>query len=264
MNEIPASFLKRRNPVVKLGALLLLSLSLTAIFDPVTPALFAVMGFLATWLLGGVRPGRLLRALAPVGIAGIGILVANMLFGRGLPNDTVLAAWGPFTVTDGRLMVGGSIAVRLLAFAALSLCFALTTEPGDFILSLTQQLRLNYRVAYGVLVGYRMLPLLQSEYQHIRAAQRARGLAESRGPVGAVRRLRRYAVPLLAGAVRRAGRVALAMDARAFGAYPQRTYRLRLRVGREDWAFAIGAVALGAAVVVTLATLGVTRFGVGI
>ena len=264
MNEIPASFLKQRNPVVKLGVLLLLSLSLTTIFDPVTPAVFAVMGFLATWVLGGIHPGRLLRTLVPVGIAGIGILVANTLFGRGLPNDTVLAAWGPFTVTDGRLMIGGSVAVRLLAFASLSLCFALTTEPGDFILSLIQQLRLNYRVAYGVLVGYRMLSLLQSEYHHIRAAQRARGLVEGRGLVAAVRRFRRYAVPLLAGAVRRAGRVALAMDARAFGAYPQRTYRLRLGVGWRDWAFAGGAVALGATAVLTLSALEVTRFGVGI
>jgi energy-coupling factor transport system permease protein len=34
-----------------------------------------------------------------------------------------------------------------------------------------------------------------------------------------------YIVPLLAGAIRHAERVALAMDSRAFGAYPDRTER---------------------------------------
>ena len=38
------------------------------------------------------------------------------------------------------------------------------------------------------------------------------------GPLAAV-------IPLLAGAIRHAERVALAMDARAFGAYPTRTER---------------------------------------
>ncbi len=264
MNEIAESFLSHRNPVVKLAVVLALSLSLTVIFDPVTPAAFAAVGLAAAWALGGVKPGRMLRALAPVAMAGVGIMAANLLFGRGTPNDELLAAWGPFTITEGRLFLGGSIAVRVLAFAALSLCFALTTEPGDFILSLVQQLRLNYRVAFGVLVGYRMLPLLQSEYQHIRSAQRARGYTEGRGPAAWWRRVRRYSLPLLAGAVRRAGRVALAMDARAFGAFPDRTYRRRLRVGRADVLFAVGAISAGGAIVVVLSILGITRFGVGV
>jgi energy-coupling factor transport system permease protein len=264
MNEIVDSFLARRNPVVKLGVLLVLSLSLTVIFDPVTPAVFALLGLLAAWGLGGVRPLRLVRAMAPLLAAAAGIMMANLLFGREVAGDVVLGSWGPFTVTEARLMVGGSIALRVLAFAALSLSFVFTTEPGLFVLSLVQQLRFNYRVAFGVLVGYRMLPLLQSEYQHIRAAQRARGMAEGRGPVAWFQRMRRYAVPLLAGAVRRAGRVALAMDARAFGAFPERTYRRRVRVGPADWAFAVGAVGLGAAVVTVLTALGVTRFGVGV
>lgn len=89
-------------------------------------------------------------------------------------------------------------------------------------------------------------------------------MAEGRGPVAWLQRTRRYAIPLLAGAVRRAGRVALAMDARGFGASPQRTYLRRLRVEAADWVFAAGAVALGVGTVVMLTVFGVTRFGVGV
>ncbi len=264
MNETADSYLARRNPVVKLGVLLLLSLMLTVIFDPVTPSVFALLGLLAAWRLGGVGLARLLKTMAPMLAAAVGIMVANLLFGREVAGDAVLGSWGPFTVTQSRLMMGGSIALRVLAFSALSLSFVFTTEPGAFVLSLVQQLRLNYRVAFGVLVGYRMMPLLQSEYQNIRAAQRARGMAEGRGPVAWLQRTRRYAIPLLAGAVRRAGRVALAMDARGFGASPQRTYLRRLRVEAADWVFAAGAVALGVGTVVMLTVFGVTRFGVGV
>ncbi len=195
MNETADSYLARRNPVVKLGVLLLLSLMLTVIFDPVTPSVFALMGVLAAWRLGGVGLARLLKTMAPMLAAAVGIMVANLLFGREVAGDAVLGSWGPFTVTQSRLMMGGSIALRVLAFSALSLSFVFTTEPGAFVLSLVQQLRLNYRVAFGVLVGYRMMPLLQSEYQNIRAAQRARGMAEGRGPVAWLQRTRRYAIP---------------------------------------------------------------------
>ena len=263
MIDVPNSYLARRNPVLKLGVLLALSLSLTSFFDPVTPAAFAVLAVVATCLLGRVRLVRIARALVPVTCAGAGIILANLLFGRGTPDDRVLAELGPLTLSEGRLLLGTSIAVRIVAFAALSLCFVFTTDPGAFLLSLIQQLHLNYRIAFGVLVAYRMLPLLQSEYRHIRDAQRARGLTQDRGPLD-LRELRRYAVPLMAGAVRRASRVALAMDARAFGAFPLRTFRQRLRVTRADWAFALGAVVAGVMLVGVLYAAGITRFGVGV
>ncbi len=44
-------------------------------------------------------------------------------------------------------------------------------------------------------------------------------------------------MPLLAGAIRHAERVALAMDARAFGAHPDRTERHLLPWRRRDTVF---------------------------
>nr|MDQ2697790.1 energy-coupling factor transporter transmembrane protein EcfT [Actinomycetota bacterium] len=48
-----------------------------------------------------------------------------------------------------------------------------------------------------------------------------------------------YAVPLLASAIRHAERVALAMDARAFGAHPTRTERVISRWRARDSMFVL-------------------------
>jgi energy-coupling factor transport system permease protein len=64
-----------------------------------------------------------------------------------------------------------------------------------------------------------------------------------------------YAIPLLAISVRRAERVALAMESRGFGALPNRTYFRSTSVGRADGMFALAALALLAAIVVARSTL---------
>ncbi len=177
-----------------------------------------------------------------------------------MPCSQALLYLGPVKITGPALWAAGTLWLRLLSFALLSLVFIKTTEPQHLILSLVHQLRLSYRVAYGTMVGYRMLPLFQADYQTIRAAQRVRGVREGRGLLHAWSRTRRYAIPLLTGAVRKAGRVAVAMDARAFGALPDRTYRERMMVRRSDWVFLAVVVAMVAAVVVGLWFAGIARF----
>ncbi|MFT4229718.1 MAG: energy-coupling factor transporter transmembrane component T, partial [Microbacterium sp.] len=56
-----------------------------------------------------------------------------------------------------------------------------------------------------------------------------------------------YVVPLLAGAIRHAERVALAMDARAFGAHPTRTERYPVPFRTRDVVFAVLFWAVSAA-----------------
>ncbi len=167
-------------------------------------------------------------------------------------------------VTLPALRTAASLSLRILSFAAFSVVFVKTTEASDLILSLVHQCRLHYRLAYGIMVGCRTLPLLQGEYETIRAAHRVRGVREGKGPLGLWSRVRRYAVPLLAGAVRRANRVALAMDARAFGAFPERTYRRTMQVRAADWLFMGCTVAASAGLILALWFAGLARFGVGV
>jgi len=51
-----------------------------------------------------------------------------------------------------------------------------------------------------------------------------RGVAKQRGLAGRIRDMKRYAMPLLVGSLRRASIMVMSMESRAFGAYPQRTF----------------------------------------
>jgi energy-coupling factor transport system permease protein len=259
----PPGYLQRLNPSIKLLAVALVALCLTFIYDPLAPTVVFLITLMTGRLLGGLGFRTQLKPLWVFVIAGIAILLANIFFNKENAEAAALVNLGSVKITGPALWAAGTLWTRLLCFALLSLVFVKTTEPQRLILSLVHQLHLNYRIAYGTMVGYRMLPLLQTDYQTIRAAQRVRGAREPMGLLHVWSRTRRYMIPLLAGAVRKAGRVALAMDARAFGAFPDRTYRERVVVRSADWVFVASVVAVVAAVVVACWSAGITRFTVG-
>ena len=236
---------------------------LTLVFDPVTPLLLAALAVVGGRVAGGVPLRGLARLLVVLVPAAVGVYLSNILFGRFNAAAPALVQLGPVRITEIALRNASSLVARLVALGAFSAVFVRTTDPSDLVLSLVHQARLSYRVAFGTLVGLRMLPLLQGEYATIRAAHRVRGLDEGRGLRGAWWRLRRYSVPLLAGAVRKAGRVALAMDARAFGAFDDRTYRRRLVVTWADWMFLVVVIGGVLAVIGGMASLGIAHFGLG-
>jgi len=254
--------LHRVNPCVKLLAAVTVVVVLTFVFDPLTPAIVLLLTLLAGRFLGGLSFAAQLKPMLVFFIAGLAILVANILFNKENAVSPAVVDLGFLRVTRAALWAAGSLWLRLLLFALVSLVFVKTTSPQDFILSLVHQLKVNYRVAYGTMVGYRMLPLLVSDYHTIRAAQRVRGSSERSGLLHPWWWLRRFAIPLLAGAVRRASRVAVAMDARAFGAFPERTYRVRMRVDGKDLAFLAAVLVVLAVVVAGTWVAGVARFTV--
>ena len=145
---------------------------------------------------------------------------------------------------------------RLLAIVSASLLFVLTTDPVQFVIALIHQARLPVRVGYAVFAAYRFMPLVQEELDTIRAAHQVRGATSGRGVLARLRQMLGYAIPLLAISVRRAERVALAMDSRGFGARSDRTYYRTTALTRSDLAFAIGATAALAAIVAIPHALG--------
>ena len=157
-----------------------------------------------------------------------------------LPSTTrrrYLALWFPWMPCErasrcsvlpesgGALVARDGQALRLAAIIALALIAGLTTTGPDLVRATVQQLRVPYRVGYTALAAFRFVPRFGHELDVIRQAHRVRGAHGGRGPFAAAARWWGYIVPLLAGAIRHAERVALAMDARAFGAHPDRTER---------------------------------------
>lgn len=251
-------WLHHLNPLAKIAAVLPAMALLVATRDLLTPAVFLVLSYVL--VLTGARLTRRAPALLllgmPIGIAvltvGFGVWVAP---GQVAGTGAVLTI-GAWTLHAGALVIGLATALRLGAILALALIGGLTTSGPDLVRAAVQQLRVPYRIGYTALAAYRFVPRFGYELSVIRAAHRVRGHGfggrfGGRGPVARLVRGWGYVVPLLASGIRHAERVALSMDARAFGAHRTRTERHLVPWRTRDTVFVIAVVVASALVFTT-------------
>lgn len=252
------SFLHRLNPLSKVLATLPVLAFVALTTDPWTPLAIIVLNVLVLLVLGRVSFTRLLKILAPLSLLMVGfLLVYPLVVRRELVQDTpLLLSLGPIQVYRGGLVFGIATALRVFCLISLSLPFSLTTDSSDFIRALVQQWKLPYRVGYSAMAAFRFVPMLQTELLVIQAAHRVRGISDKGGLRAQYDRLKRYAVPLLATAIRQAERTALAMEGRAFGAFDTRTYFKRMAFAPRDFAFVLSFWLACALIVLALAQAG--------
>jgi energy-coupling factor transport system permease protein len=91
-------------------------------------------------------------------------------------------------------------------------------------------------------------------------ARRARGVDAGRNPLVAVRLWLTAVVTLLVATIRRASRLALAMDARGFDSGTPRTIARPPRMRRSDWLLLAAAAVLGAGAVAVSVAVGSWAF----
>lgn len=198
------------NPITKFG--LVLGGAGWAVCAPGLAAKGALVGLVLAGAGKRIFSRRFFRLAI---IFSLFILVAQALLGPGEP----IWKWGPFQVTREGLHTGANMALRFLGILGVSLWFVATTPPEDFARALSST-QVPYRYSYLLVLALRFLPLLRQEYYQVREAQRVRGL-ELR-PWRLLSHLRWTFLPVLGGALARADGIALAMEGRGFGLYPQR------------------------------------------
>lgn len=252
---LPASgwrYLHHLNPLSKVLAVLPAMIALVFVRDLTTPLCFIVLAYLLV-LTGArlnVRTAALLFLAVPIGIAAIGFGFSLWVDASGVDDSAPFLQIGGWTLFTGALQIGFATAMRLASILSLALIGGLTTTGPDLVRASIQQLRVPYRIGYTALAAYRFVPRFGYELSVIRAAHRVRGHHGGRGPFARLARAWGYVVPLLAGAIRHAERVALAMDARAFGAHATRTERYLVPFRVRDWVFIV--LLLGASVAIFL------------
>ena len=243
----PAAPLARANPVAKLAAASVLLVALFASLDGVT-ALVVLVGLVAALSSSGLRVRDLLGRSWLVGLAVLSIVVFNVVFAADQVGPRVVEI-GPLRVGAETLVDGLGLGARLLAIVLAGLLATATTQPTDLADALVQQLRVSPRFAVGALSALRLLPILSREWEILAMARRARGVEAGRSPIAAIRLFAGQLLSILVTAIRRGTRLALAMEARGFGALPCRTSAREQRMRTGDWAW-VGAALL-------LAVLGV-------
>lgn len=222
--------LHRLHPVTKTGSLLAVIVAAFLVDRPLVLApLLAVMLALLVGVGGGdnLRRFRLMFVLVFVFT-----LVVWTFFGgtTGVP-------------TRAGFLLGLSTAVRLATFLAAGLVFLTTTRVEEVAYALGR-VGVPYKVGFTLMLSFRLVPVFFDAAVSVVQAQRCRGLPFDRG--GPLVRLRRFVpviVPVLIGALRRADRMAMALELRGFNSGRPRTTYLRARPHRRD-ALA-GAIAAG-------------------
>lgn len=253
----PTAPLGRANPIAKLAAALILMVALFASLDGVTAAV-VLAGLIALLPMSGLSPRVLLGRARLIGILAVSIGLFNILFAADQVGP-IMAELGPLRIGADTVVAGGGLALRLLAIALAGLLATATSDPVEVADALVQQMHVSPRFAIGALAALRQLPLLAREWEIIGMARRARGVDGGRSPVAAIRLLASRVFGLLVSAIRRGSRLALAMEARGFGAAPCRTVARPRRMRPSDWVWIVGAAGLGGGAIAISVALGTWR-----
>ncbi|MCT4786704.1 energy-coupling factor transporter transmembrane component T family protein [Exiguobacterium aestuarii] len=220
------------NPTVKFLTLTFVMFGLALFYNPWTQLVIVVGTVLIQWMATNVSWKRWLLFLIPFLITALGTFWTTLVFGKDLGGETLVTILSQEVTIEER-DVAIALSLRVLAFTVLSLLFMLTTDSKRFVMSLMQQAKLSPTIAYSALVGFRFIPLLKRELQQLQYAHRLRGVPlDTRWE--RLRHVPKLLLPLLAGSIRRAERVAFSMEARGFTG-GKRTIYDRVEVKSSDF-----------------------------
>lgn len=247
------SVLHRLHPLTKLFATGAFFVAVFSLEDPRVlwpyPALL-----LALALAAGTWPNlRALRSLL-VAIPAGALLLWSFFFAGGTP----LFSFGPLHVSVAGIEYGLGMALKLVTFLLLNVLLLSTTRVEELTAAFSR-MGLPYRAGFALTLAFRLVPVFIESAQTVLQAQSLRRLGEE--PRGLLERIRRTApviVPVFMGALRRADRMAVALDMRGFGRTGPRSGILELQAGWPD------ALAVLVAILAPLASLLVRRAGLGL
>ncbi len=201
--------------------------------------------------LAGLSFGQLLKSVKPLRVLLILTFVLNLFFSGG---STVWVKWGIITVTQEGVLLAVHFSMRLVFLVVGTSILTLTTSPvalSDGIEILLKPLKVvhfpAHELAMMMTIALRFIPTLIEETDKIMKAQQARGADfESGRLIARAKAMVPLLVPLFVSAFRRAGELAMAMEARCYHGGEGRTRLRVLRFTAEDGkAFAITLLALG-------------------
>ncbi len=213
------SFLHKMYPLSKLAWVVTVAVGLFLYRNPLSGAIVFACVFLLAIFGGGIRLKEITGSARI--IFGIGLVL--MFFHFFVDPGKPLYHIGPLTITDEGFRQGPVFFFRLSVVVLASFILIWTTDSRDLMVSLTRS-GIPYRYAFAVFLALRFLPLIQREVDAVQEAHAIRGRAASSGLMHRLKLWQRYMFTVLVNGLRKAETTATALECRAFGSYPDRTY----------------------------------------
>lgn len=219
----------------------------------VTSPLWYVLPLLYVLLvtrLSGLKVKNLLKSIKPLRFLLLLTFVLNLFFSTG---QTVWIHWGFLTITQEGFLTAVHFGMRLVFLVAGTSLLTLTTSPialSDGIEMLLSPLKVihfpAHELAMMMTIALRFIPTLIEEADKIMKAQMARGADfESGNLLKRAKAMIPLLVPLFVSAFRRAGDLAMAMEARCYHGGAGRTRLRVLRFTIQDlWALLVTVAVL--------------------
>lgn len=241
-------YIDQMNPVVKIWVLTLIALVASLDYKPFVTSLLFLVGLILAQTASSVSALEILRAIRGFLLlcAGFILVIVTTRYLSGEPL-AILAVF--------------SLGFRIILISSYSALFIKTTDPTEFVLALIHYFRMPVTMGYAFLTAYRFLPSFREEMDTIRYAHQVRGIEESRNPLVRVWNVKRYVIPMMAGAVRKGIRISMAMETRAFGKYPDRTYYRTLVLPAHEVVSGIGFTLFVVLILGLLTGMGLTQLG---
>lgn len=209
--------------------------------------------------LGGLRPVALILAVTVLcnALTRTELLGARAAAPGALGMGSFVELGGGWCLSADGVLVGCFFALRIAVLVAACCLLSFTSSATALMSGLRSLLGPLGRCGLPVddlcmvaSMALRFLPLVFEELSSARRAREARGLCfEGAGPVAAARAWASVLVPAFTGLFRRADRLALAMDARAYGSGPRSSLTARTLTARD---VAVLCIALAAVLCVAV------------
>ena len=269
------SLLHRMEPLVKLTYLLCVAIMVLTPWAIEALLILFICTLFVCFALGRVPIGTYLSAFKYIVPLFISIVVlypiidglvhhGNPVF----PGVLIPIINAPLPFTYGGLFLGLTIGFRILCVATSSLTLVWTTHPRDLVQNLSELMvrgkhLVSFTIAHTFEMGLVYFPVIENELRTITYAETIRGVgADSSNPVSRkITQLRGLLLPLLMRGIRHAQTIAIAMETRAYGAFPNRTFIRKINKPRFGRVFAAIWIAVTIVWIIGYILIGKISFG---
>lgn len=157
-----------------------------------------------------------------------------------------LFKFGIIHITTESLFRGLHLSLRTIAVSSFGFAIAFTTEVVLIFYSLMQHLKVKPKYAYAFMASIRMMPLVIDSLFQLRNSLRMRYQMIDASDYRGFNRLKHLLIPLLSQNIRKAHRLAVAMEKKGFQDGP-RTYYYKAPFSWRDIVLVILTIAIIAA-----------------